>query len=103
MIKDLLSEVSKDYEPACAREDDAIDDPEDRGDCLTEFFIKAPEKGTSYEYKFHVCSADSTEEIACKREITCEFVHIGSVLPYPKMLCKLCARARPDVLRPLDL
>ncbi|CAE7931315.1 unnamed protein product [Symbiodinium necroappetens] len=101
MIKDLVSEVSKDYEPECAREDDSIDDPEDRGDCLTEFFIKAPEKGTSYECKFHVCSADSIEEIACKREITSDFVHIGSVLPDPKMLCKLCARARPDVLRSL--
>ena len=54
MIKDLVSEVSKEYEPECAREDDAIDDPdEDRGDCLTKFFIEAPEKGTSYEYKFH--------------------------------------------------
>ncbi|CAE7645183.1 unnamed protein product [Symbiodinium necroappetens] len=63
MIKDLVSEVSKEYEPECAREDDAIDDPEDHGDCLTEFFIK---------------------EIACKREITSEFVHIGSVLPDPK-------------------
>ncbi|CAE7390539.1 unnamed protein product [Symbiodinium necroappetens] len=89
MIKDLVSEVSKEYEPECAREDDAIDDHEDRGDCLTEFFIKvAPEKGTSYEYKFHVCSAESIEEIACKREITSEFVHIGSVLPDPKCLCE---------------
>ena len=103
MIKDLVSEVSKEYEPECAREDDAIDDPEDRGDCLTEFFIKAPGKGTSYEYKFHVCSSEPIEEIACKREITSEFVHIGSVLPDPKMLCKLCARARPDVLLALKL
>ncbi|OLQ04162.1 hypothetical protein AK812_SmicGene12771 [Symbiodinium microadriaticum] len=36
----MLDQVSKEYEPECAREDDAIDDPEDRGDCLTEFFIK---------------------------------------------------------------
>ncbi|CAE7236610.1 unnamed protein product [Symbiodinium microadriaticum] len=40
MIKDLVSEVSKEYEPESAREDDAIDDAEDRGDCLTEFFTK---------------------------------------------------------------
>ena len=103
MIKDLVSEVSKEYEPESAREDDAIDDAEDRGDCLTEFFTKVPEKRTSYEYKFHIDSAESIEEIACKREITSEFVHIGSVLLDPKMLYKLCARARPDVLLELKL
>ena len=97
MIKELVQEISREFTPECAQEDDEIDDHEDRDVTLTEFFVKTPEKGSSYDYKFHVCSSDSVEEIACKRAITPEFVHIGSVLPDPKLLCKVCARARPDV------
>ena len=29
---------------------------------MTEFFVKAPEKGSSDECRFHVCSAESVEE-----------------------------------------
>ncbi|CAE7825222.1 unnamed protein product [Symbiodinium sp. CCMP2592] len=80
MIKDLVAEISKDFTPQCALADDVIDDSDDREATLTEFFIKAPEKGSSYEYRFHVCSAESVEEIACKRAITPEFVHVGAKL-----------------------
>ncbi|CAE7374222.1 unnamed protein product, partial [Symbiodinium necroappetens] len=97
MIKELVQEISREFTPECAQEDDEIDDHEDRDVTLTEFFVKAPEKGSSYDYKFHVCSCDSVEEIACKRAITPEFVHIGSVLPIfgrqklPEPLCLLMA------------
>ena len=99
MIQELVHEISRDFHPVCAKEDDEIDDQEDRDVTLAEFFVKAPDKGSSYDYKFHVCSSESVEEIACKRAITPEFVHIGSVLPDPKLLCKLCAKARPDVAK----
>ncbi|CAE7942400.1 unnamed protein product, partial [Symbiodinium necroappetens] len=78
MIKELVQEISRDFTPECAHADDEIDDREDRDVTLAEFFVK---------------------EIACKRAIAPEFVHIGSVLPDPQLLCKLCARARPDVAR----
>ena len=48
MIKDLVGDVAKEFDPQCAREDDAIDDAEDQDVCLIDFF-KAPEMGTSYE------------------------------------------------------
>ena len=101
MIQELVHEISRDFHPVCAKEDDEIDDQEDRDVTLTEFFVKAPDKGSSYDYKFHVCSSDSVEEIACKRAITPEFVHIGSVLPDPKLLCKLCGDGAPDLNVPL--
>ena len=97
MIRDMVQEVSREFVPSCAKTDDTIEDAEDRDLSITEFFVKTPVKGSSYDYRFHVCSADSIEEIACKRAITPEFTHIGSVLPDPKLLCKLCAKARPDV------
>ena len=58
MVKELVAEVAKDFVPQCALEEDVIDDAEDREATLTEFFVKAPEKGSSYEYRFHVCSAN---------------------------------------------
>ena len=57
---------------------------------MTEFFIKAPGKGSSYEYKFHVCSAENE---------TADFAQIGATLPDPSLSCKKCAKAGPDVSR----
>ena len=93
-IRDLVQEVSREFVPICVKADDTIEDAEDRDLSITEFFVKSPVTGSSYDYRFHVCSSDSVDEIACKREITPEFSHIGSVLPDPKLLCKLCAKAR---------
>ncbi|CAE7302354.1 unnamed protein product, partial [Symbiodinium sp. CCMP2456] len=73
MIKELVQEISREFTPECANEDDEIDDHEDRGVTLAEFFVK---------------------EIACKRAITPEFVHIGSVLPDPKCCRVPWLRAR---------
>ncbi|CAE7749104.1 unnamed protein product, partial [Symbiodinium necroappetens] len=47
MIKELVQEISREFTPECAQEDDEIDDHEDRDVTLTEFFVKAPEKGSS--------------------------------------------------------
>ena len=52
MIQELVHEISRDFHPVCAKEDDEIDDQEDRDVTLTEFFVKAPDKGSSYDYKF---------------------------------------------------
>ena len=62
MIQELVHEISRDFHPVCAKEDDEIDGQEDRDVTLTEFFVKAPDKGSSYDYKFHVCSSESVED-----------------------------------------
>eukprot|EP00439_Symbiodinium_sp_Y106_P048358 s4567_g6.t1 len=46
MIKELVHEISRELHPDCAKEDDEIDDQEDRDVTLTEFFVKAPDKGS---------------------------------------------------------
>ncbi|CAE7840542.1 unnamed protein product [Symbiodinium sp. CCMP2592] len=40
MIKELVQEVSREFVPLCAQEDDTIEDAEDRDLSLTEFFVK---------------------------------------------------------------
>ena len=49
MIKELVHEISRDFHPDCAKEDDEIDDQEDRDVMLTEFFVKA----------YRICTARS--------------------------------------------
>ena len=96
MIKQLVAEISQAHLPACAREDDEIEDNEDTDLSITEFFVKASEKGSSYEYKFHVCSSENADEIACGMVKTEDCAHIGAVLPDAAPF-KTCAKARPDV------
>ena len=80
-----------------------MDDGDDQDQSLVEFFVRDPGKGWGYEYKYHCCSAESVEEIACKRAFSPDFVHIGSLLPDLNLFCKACAKARPDVARQLGL
>ena len=47
MIKQLVAEILQAHLPACAREDDEIEDNEDTDLSITEFFVKAPETSTS--------------------------------------------------------
>ena len=97
MIKQLVAEISQKHQPSCAREDDEIEDGEDTDLNINEIFVKTPEKGSSYEYKFHVCSADNVDEIACGMVKAADCAPIGSVLPDAALLCKRCAKARPDI------
>ena len=100
MIREIVTEIKRAYHPKCAQEDDEIEDGEEAELSLSAFFMKAPEKcSSSYEYKFHCCSADSIEELACRKVRDPDFINIGSVLPDAKLLCKLCAKARPDIVK----
>ena len=49
---DLVQEVSREFVPDCAKADDTIEDAEDRDLSLTEFFVKVPVKGSSYDHGF---------------------------------------------------
>ena len=67
MIKGIVSEFRKSFSPKGVRNGDDVDDGEDQEETIVEFFVRDPGKGSSYEYKYHCCSAESVEEIACKR------------------------------------
>ena len=103
MVKELVSEFRKSYSPKCVRNDDDVDDGDDQRESLVEFFVRDPGKGSGYEYKYHCCSAESVEEIACRRAFSPDFVHIGSLLPDLNLFRKACAKARADVARQLGL
>ncbi|CAE7840606.1 unnamed protein product [Symbiodinium sp. CCMP2592] len=50
MIKELVQEVSREFVPLCAQEDDTIEDAEDRDLSLTEFFVKVPFRQVEHEF-----------------------------------------------------
>lgn len=63
-----------------------------------QFFIKSASAASSYEYRFHYCSAlEDPSKIACGKLTLADCSPIGSELPDISVLCKACAKARPDV------
>ncbi|CAE7358804.1 unnamed protein product [Symbiodinium natans] len=99
MIKEIVQEYRQACVPRCIREDDLVDDGIEVEPSIVGFFMKTPKKGSSYEYKIHVCAADDLNAIACGRTTAADCEHIGDLLPDVTLLCKHCARERPDVAR----
>ena len=97
MIKELVNEMVKVDHPIQEDQDTVLDDAADHEVCGTEFFMKAA-SGRSYDYKFHVNSLGSLEVLACGKFPVSECCSVGSELPDIQVLCKACAKARPDVV-----
>ena len=60
------------------------------------YFIKKPGSGSSYEYKFHCASRDNEEFTACNKLALAGCSSVGDLLPDESVLCRACAKARPD-------
>ena len=97
MIKELVKDLVREEHPVQEDKDTVLDDSADAELCDTEFFVKRS-VGKYYDYKFHATALGSNESLACgKFEIT-ECSSVGSVLPDVSVLCKACAKARPDLV-----
>ena len=97
MIKNLVQELVASDHPA-QESDDVL--PVDVGDSdlnAPEFFIKIPAHDRAYEYKYHVTASHDQSVLACGKFSISECQSVGSILPDPSVLCKGCARNRPDV------
>eukprot|EP00435_Cladocopium_sp_Y103_P026591 s1365_g6.t1 len=62
------------------------------------FYVKTDGARSSYDYRYHCSSAEDDTVLACGRVSIEECTDVGSFLPDPSVLCKHCARARPDVV-----
>ena len=63
-----------------------------------QFFIKNVASASSYEHRFHCSALDDPSALACGRLALDDCSAVGSVLPDIEVLCKACAKARPDVV-----
>ena len=97
MIKELVKDLVREEHPVQEDKDTVLDDAADAELCDTEFFVKKS-VGKYYEYKFHATSVGSNETLACGKFEISDCSSVGSVLPDVSVLCKACARARPDLV-----
>ena len=81
VVKDIVADYKRRHDPKCVLPDDEVDDGEDFELSATEFFTKNPKKGSAYERKIHVCSAEDMQTSACGRARAEDCVHIGALLP----------------------
>jgi hypothetical protein len=61
------------------------------------FFAKAQGSRVSHDYRYHCLLEDGDEVMACGRLRLEDSTEVGSTLPDLSVLCKHCARARPEV------
>ena len=97
MIKELVKDLVREEHPVQEDKDTVLDDAADAELCDTEFFVKRT-VGEYYEYKFHATALGSNETLACGKFDIMECSSVGSVLPDVSVLCKACAKARPDLV-----
>ena len=97
MVKQLVRDIVQDRHPAVEDDDTVLFDAPDTDLSAVEFFIKKPSAGSSYEYKFHCTSRNNEEFTACNKFSLSDCSSVGEVLPDTNVLCKACARARPEV------
>ena len=99
MVQQLVQDLLKEAHPVQETEDVLLDEPEDSALDTVQFFFKQPSPGSYYDYKYHCSQSDDPSKVACNKFLLEECIAMGSVLPDLSVLCKACARARPDVVR----
>ena len=99
MVQQLVRDLLRSEHPVQETADVLLDDPDGCALDVPQFFIKNPAPGTYYDYKFHCTQLEDPDRVACNKFLLSECSNAGDVLPDLAVLCKACARARPDVVR----
>ena len=97
MIQQLVHELVAEEHPVGETVDTELDDAGVIEEAQAQFFIKTASGSGSYEYRFHCSALDDPSAIACGKLPLSECSAIGSELPDLSVLCKACAKARPDI------
>ena len=100
MIKQLVRDMVSEMHPTVDDQDTVLADAEENELDNVGFYIKSSGSG-SYEYKFHCPSAGDPSVLACGKLDLKDCVSVGTDLPDVSVLCKACARARPDIMASL--
>lgn len=98
MIKQLVRDMVQAQHPALEDSDTVLVEAADSDLDSVEFFFKPAAGGKYYEYKFHAPAQGDSSLTACSRFKIDECQSVGSVLPDLSVLCKACARHRPDLV-----
>ena len=97
MVQQLVRDMLVDQLPQEAREDVELAQEDPAALVQIQFFTRSSGSATSHDLRYHCTAADDTDVIACGRIEVANCANVGSFLPDVSLLCKHCARARPDV------
>ena len=98
MVQQLVRDLLRSEHPIQETADVILDDPDGCALDVPQFFLKNPAPGTYYDFKFHCTQLEDPDRVACNKFLLSECSNVGDVLPDVAVLCKACARARPDVV-----
>ena len=99
MIKQLVREMVQESHPAKEDDNTVLIDAQDVDLSITEFFMQQARNTKGYDYKWHMASVDDPTTTACRRLELDESRSVGTVLADDCILCKACAKARPDFVQ----
>ena len=97
MIQQLVKDMAEQAHPVEPDQDTFLDDSDETALDEVQFFIKTFTSRPDHDFRYHCSAVDDFEVLACKRLSREDCTAVGSALPDVAMLCKHCARARPDV------
>ena len=99
MVQQLVQDMLAQEHPVQESDDVMLDAPDIFNIDTPEFFLKNPAPGSYYDYRYHCSNSDDPARVACNKFALDECSSMGTVLPDLSVLCKACARARPDVVQ----
>ena len=99
MIKQLVRDLVQESHPTKEDENTILIDAQDVDLSTDEFFIQHARNTKGYDYKWHLVSSEDPSTTACRRLELDECRSVGTVLADDGVLCKACAKARPDFVQ----
>lgn len=98
MVKQLVNDLVAQKHPVQDDQEGDLVDNSERDLSVEEFYVKVPSNERNYEYKFHAVALHDSSVLACGRFALDECSQAGNTLPDLAVLCKACARSRPDLV-----
>lgn len=97
MVQHLVKDMLDQDHPLAESDEVLLDIPEGLGSDTPELFLKNPAPGSYYDYRYHCVHATDPGKVARNKFLISECSSAGTILPDLSVLCKGCARARPEV------
>ena len=97
MVRQLVKDMVEQEHPFEAPADAVLDEVDLCALDEVMFFVKTQGSRASHDYRYHCLQVDDDQVMACGRIRLEDCTEVGSTLPDVSVLCKHCARVRPEV------
>ncbi|CAL1129875.1 unnamed protein product, partial [Cladocopium goreaui] len=97
MVRQLVKDMVEQEHPFEAPADAVLDEVDLCALDEVIFFVKTQGSRASHDYRYHCLQVDDDQVMACGRIRLEDCTEVGSTLPDVSVLCKHCARVRPEV------